>query len=118
MAQFSEKGVHWLSRLKHDTHVYDELGHKQDLLKILPQSEETKSWQIELIFKLWKQHMQIDHSVSQNPYRVLCELYIKLMAALVQHWIVLASPCWQLPNKSLVKANKVIAAHALCIAGA
>ena len=51
-------------------------------------------WQIELIFKLWKQHMKIDESVSKNPERMLCEMYIKLMAALVQHWIVISSPCW------------------------
>ena len=69
-------------------------------------------WQVELIFKLWKQHMKIDQSVSKNPWRILCELYIKLMAALVQHWIVLSSPCWQLPDKSLVKAYKVISNHA------
>jgi len=75
-------------------------------------------WQIELTFKLWKQHMKIDQSVSQNPWRILCELYIKLMAALVQHWIVLASPCWQQPDKSLVKACKVISSQAACLSSA
>jgi hypothetical protein len=193
MARLDEKKVYWLSRLKHDTCVYDEQGKKRDLLEMLSQSVSTKTefrvklgeklvcarlfayrvpaqiaaerrrkyhqaaqkkgrtptqrslelagwtllitntekisidealvlyrsrWQIELIFKLWKQHMQIDQSVSKNPYRVLCELYIKLMAALVQHWIVLASSCWRLPDKSLVKAYKVISSYASSIATA
>jgi len=75
-------------------------------------------WQIELTFKLWKQHMKIDQSVSKNPWRILCELYIKLMAALVQHWIVQSSSCWQQLNKSLVKAYKVISSHAACLSNA
>ena len=75
-------------------------------------------WQIELTFKLWKQHMKIDQSVSQNPWRILCELYIKLMAALVQHWMVLSSACWQRPDKSLVKAYKVISSQAACLSSA
>lgn len=192
MAQLAEQGVYWLSRLRHDTLVYDEQGQPWDLLEGLracsqPQREfqvqlghqrlparllvyrvpeqvaaQRRSrmrracqkqgrapnrrglelcgwtllitnappdkitldealvlygsrWQVELTFKLWKQHMKIDQSVSQNPWRILCELYIKLMAALVQHWIVLSSPCWQQPDKSLVKAYKVISSQASCL---
>src|SRR5215210_8521574 len=36
-------------------------------------------WQIELIFKLWKTHGQIDQSRSDKPWRVLCEVYAKLL---------------------------------------
>ena len=43
-------------------------------------------WQIELLFKLWKSHGQLDKSRSDNPWRVLCELYAKLIAMLIQHW--------------------------------
>ena len=75
-------------------------------------------WQIELTFKLWKQHMKIDQSVSHNPWRLVCEMYIKLMAALVQHWVVVSSPCWQRLDKSLVKAYKVIASQAACLSSA
>ena len=75
-------------------------------------------WQIELIFKLWKQDMKLEVSRSQNPWRILCERYIKLLVALIQHWIVLTSPIWQAPEKSLVKAYKIISDHARCLAHA
>ena len=57
-------------------------------------------WQIELLFKLWKQHGQIDEWRTTNPFRVLCELYAKLIAMVIQHWILLVS-CWNYPDKSL-----------------
>src|SRR6185437_1695170 len=44
-------------------------------------------WQIELLFKLWKRDGQIDESTSGKPNRVLCELYAKLVAMIVQHWV-------------------------------
>jgi IS4 transposase len=31
-------------------------------------------WQIELLFKLWKQHGRIDEAHSAHPWAVLCEL--------------------------------------------
>jgi len=40
-------------------------------------------WQIELLFKLWKRHGQVDNSRSQQPWRVLCEVYAKLVSMLV-----------------------------------
>lgn len=73
-------------------------------------------WQIELLFKLWKSHGQIDQSRSHKPYRVLCELYAKLLAMLLQHWLLLVD-CWSHPDRSLVKAAAAIRAHtALLIA--
>ena len=36
-------------------------------------------WQIELLFKLWKQEGRIDESRSEQPWRVLCEVYAKLL---------------------------------------
>src|SRR6185437_17150001 len=57
-------------------------------------------WQIELLFKLWKSHGAIDRSRSAQPWRVLCEVYAKLLAMVVQHWLLLVS-CWGLANKSL-----------------
>ena len=42
-------------------------------------------WQIELLFKLWKQYGQIDASRSAKPWRVLCEVWAKLLAVLIQH---------------------------------
>ncbi len=50
-------------------------------------------WQIELLFKLWQQHGQIDAWRTRKPGRILCELYAKLLAMLVQHWLMVVS-CW------------------------
>jgi hypothetical protein len=60
-------------------------------------------WQIELLFRLWKTHSFIDESECQNPWRVLTELYAKLIAVLIQHWLLLVS-VWHIPNKSMVHA--------------
>lgn len=56
-------------------------------------------WQIELLFKLWKSDLQIDNWASANPYRILCELYIKLIGAIVTHWLLLVA-CWHNPRYS------------------
>ena len=63
-------------------------------------------WQIELLFKLWKDQGLIDQWSSQKPWQVLCELYAKLIAMVVQHWLVLAG-CWDDPFHSLVHASEV-----------
>ena len=72
-------------------------------------------WQIELLFKLWKSHGGIARSRSAKPWRILCELYAKLLAMLIKHWILLTSS-WRRPNRSLTKACKAIGAHALSLA--
>ena len=64
-------------------------------------------WQIELLFKLWKSHAKLGISRSQKPWRILCEIYAKLLAVLVQHWVILLG-CWNHPNRSLIKAAQVI----------
>lgn len=72
-------------------------------------------WQIELLFKLWKSHAKLDVSRSTNPWRILGEIYSKLLACLVQHWMILMG-CWNHPNRSLVKAAQVIRTNANLIA--
>jgi Transposase DDE domain len=72
-------------------------------------------WQIELLFKLWKSHGRVDESRSTKPWRLLCEVYAKLLAMLVQHWVFLVS-CWASPNRSLVKAAQTVQKHALHLA--
>jgi Transposase DDE domain len=57
-------------------------------------------WQVELLFKLWKQYALIDEWNGTKPWRVLCEVYAKLLAMVVQHWFVLLS-CWDDPHRSL-----------------
>jgi hypothetical protein len=68
-------------------------------------------WQIELLFKLWKQHGKLDESRGTQPTRVLAELYAKFIGLLIQHWILLAS-CWGQADRSLVKAARVVRAWA------
>lgn len=64
-------------------------------------------WQIELLFKLWKSHGQLGHSRSEKPYRILCEVYCKLIVVLLQHWLVLTG-LWDIPQRSLVKGTQMI----------
>lgn len=63
-------------------------------------------WQIELLFKLWKDELDLDTSRSQNPARILCELYAKLIGILINHWCLLLS-CWHLDRRSLWRAAKI-----------
>jgi Transposase DDE domain len=72
-------------------------------------------WQIELLFKLWKSHGEIDTSRSVNPQRVLCEVYAKLLAMLVQHWVTLVGRGSE-PARSATKAAQTIRQHALGLA--
>jgi hypothetical protein len=72
-------------------------------------------WQIELLFKLWKQHGRLDKWRSEKPWRILCELYAKLIVMIVQHWLLLTS-AWENPARSLVKAVKTIRRHAMQVA--
>lgn len=72
-------------------------------------------WQIELLFKLWKSHGAIDTSRSAKPWRILCEVYAKLLAMLIQHWLLLTG-CWSYPERSLVKAAQTVRQQALHLA--
>jgi hypothetical protein len=74
-------------------------------------------WQIELLFKLWKQQGRIDTSRSEKAWRVMCEVFAKLLAMLVQHWILLVS-CWTYPDRSLMKAAQTVRKLAFALAHA
>jgi Transposase DDE domain len=71
-------------------------------------------WQIELLFKLWKSHGQLDEWRSEKPERILCEIYAKLIGLLIQHWMLVVS-CWHEPHRSLVKAAKAVRKHAIML---
>ena len=74
-------------------------------------------WQIELLFKLWKQQGQIDEWRSKNPWRILCEVYAKLVAMVIQHWVLLVS-CWSYPDRSMVKGAQTVRSYAIMLATA
>lgn len=64
-------------------------------------------WQMELLYKLWKQEGQVDESRSQHRWRILCELYAKLIGLLLQHWLIVLFR-WHDPQRSLVKLARVM----------
>lgn len=72
-------------------------------------------WQIELLIKLWKSHGEIDLVRDVNPWRVLCELYGRLLSQIIQHWLLLVS-CWEEPARSMVKAAQAIRTRWVCLA--
>jgi hypothetical protein len=74
-------------------------------------------WQIELLFKLWKQHGQVDTSRSAKPWRILCEVYAKLLVVVLQHWVLLLrGEPWT--TGSLVQAAATIRAEVIRLARA
>jgi hypothetical protein len=72
-------------------------------------------WQIELIFKLWKSYGKLAESRSRKPWRILCEMYAKLIGLIVAHWVMVVS-LWKYADKSLMKALQTISCHALHLA--
>ena len=74
-------------------------------------------WQIELLFKLWKSHGQLDTWRTKRPERILCEVYAKLLAMVLQQWMLIVG-CWEYADRSLTKAAQVIRDHAVELATA
>lgn len=72
-------------------------------------------WQIELLFKLWKSEGRIATWRTENPWRILCELYAKLMGMILQHWCFLIGN-WSFPDRSWLKATKTVRQHAISLA--
>lgn len=69
-------------------------------------------WQIERLFRLWKDGGKIDEWRGRTSWRILCEIYAKVMAMLIQHWLLVLGT-WHDPYRSLVKAAKLVRQHAL-----
>lgn len=72
-------------------------------------------WQVELLFKLWKSYLRVDEWRSQNPWRILCEIYAKLIGAVIVHWLSLAS-IWERVDRSLPKAVQAVRKFAVALA--
>jgi hypothetical protein len=64
-------------------------------------------WQMELLFKRWKSLGRVGESRSANPWRMLIEIYAKLLGMLIQHWLLLVA-AWQYEDRSLAKAGVAI----------
>ena len=64
-------------------------------------------WQLELFWKLCKQEGKIDTWRSAKPWRILTEVYAKLLGVLLEHWVAIEG-CWADPRRSLVKARQVL----------
>jgi hypothetical protein len=89
----------------------EELSHKEALVLLRAR------WQIELLFKLWKHYGQVETSRSKNPWHLLCDFYAKLIGMIIVHWMMIVG-CWQVPNRSMVKAAKAIRHQIILIARA
>jgi hypothetical protein len=69
-------------------------------------------WQIELLFKLWKSLGRLDEWRSEKPEKILCEIYAKLLAMIVGHWVMLTG-VWGKSDRSIWKAVRLISNHAV-----
>lgn len=74
-------------------------------------------WQVELLFKLWKQHGLLDEWRTADPDRILGEVFAKLIGLLLQHWLFVTA-WWHYPDRSYVKAAQTIRASVGLLAAA
>ena len=72
-------------------------------------------WQIERLFRLWKEEGQVDEWRSHKPWHILCEVYAKLIACTLQHWLILLA-LWSIPDRALHQASKTIRQHVYWLA--
>lgn len=72
-------------------------------------------WQIELLFKLWKDQGKLDETRGWKPERIEVEWSAKLLGLLIQHWVLLTTG-WQWADRSLVKAGQTVREYARCLA--
>jgi len=64
-------------------------------------------WQVELLFKRWKSQDLVAVLRGSTAVRQMVGVWSRLLAALVQHWLVIAS-AWGDPTKSLSKVSEAI----------
>jgi DDE family transposase len=72
-------------------------------------------WQIEILWRSWKSDGRLSRWRSQSPWRILCEVYAKLIGLVFLHRI-LAQGVWQVPAKSLMHAGRLVRDHAITFA--
>jgi hypothetical protein len=64
-------------------------------------------WQIELVFRVFKSEGGLGKTQARSVERVLSELYAKLLALLVQRWVLLAAGYQQLRHSGQPAARRV-----------
>ena len=65
-------------------------------------------WQIELLFKLWKSHnLLATHADTKSTEWQMAEFWAKLIAVIVQHWLLLTTT-WLDHRRSLMRAAAVL----------
>lgn len=64
-------------------------------------------WQVELLFKRWKSQGLVAELSGSTEVRQMVRVWSRLIAALVQHWLVVAT-AWGDPTKSLWKVCEAI----------
>jgi hypothetical protein len=64
-------------------------------------------WQVELLFKRWKTQDRVALLRGSTEVRQLVRVWSRLLAALVQHWLVITSVAGD-PTKSLSKACEAV----------
>lgn len=67
-------------------------------------------WQIERLFRLWKETLKMDEWRTAKPLRIESEIYAKLIGALLTQRIT-AYGAWCDPMRSLAKCADVVAEH-------
>jgi hypothetical protein len=72
-------------------------------------------WQVELLFKRWKSQDLVAALHGSTEVRQMVRVWSRLLAALVQHWLVIAS-VWGDPTKSLSKACEAVRSFAVRLA--
>jgi hypothetical protein len=72
-------------------------------------------WQIELLFRRWKSLFQVDEWRSTKRWRILTELYAKLLAVIIENWIVLTELA-HCPSFSFWKAALLVRKFATLLA--
>jgi len=73
-------------------------------------------WQIELVFKLWKSYCGLNHILAWRKERVLTELYAKMIAILIVHFLLaplrIPDEVWSEREVSNVRFKQVLARFA------